>query len=227
MLGTIVIQENAVPPPVVAAALEKQKKFQDHQAQELKVVKVSAEKLDKLVDLVGELVIAGGRPPSALASRAADRRPAGGHPRPSNKLVEEIRDNALACAWCRSGRPSAGSGGSSGTCPWSWARPSSWRSMGAETELDKTIVEKLGDPLMHIVRNSIDHGIEPAELRLARGKPEAGSLSLQRLPRIRQHRHRGERRRRRAGQGADPGQGAWSAAWSRRTPSSPTTRSST
>jgi two-component system chemotaxis sensor kinase CheA len=50
---------------------------------------------------------------------------------------------------------------------------------GADTELDKTIVEKLADPLMHIVRNSIDHGIEPAEVRLARGKPEAGTVILQ------------------------------------------------
>jgi two-component system chemotaxis sensor kinase CheA len=49
---------------------------------------------------------------------------------------------------------------------------------GGETELDKTIVEKLSDPLMHIVRNSIDHGIEPLEVRRARGKPDTGSLSL-------------------------------------------------
>jgi two-component system chemotaxis sensor kinase CheA len=49
---------------------------------------------------------------------------------------------------------------------------------GADTELDKTIVEKLGDPLMHIVRNSIDHGIEPVDVRRARNKPESGTLSL-------------------------------------------------
>jgi two-component system chemotaxis sensor kinase CheA len=50
--------------------------------------------------------------------------------------------------------------------------------LGAETELDKTIVEKIADPLMHIVRNSIDHGIESMEVRRARGKPAAGSLAL-------------------------------------------------
>jgi len=49
---------------------------------------------------------------------------------------------------------------------------------GAETELDKSVVEKLGDPLMHLVRNAIDHGIEPADVRLARGKPEHGTLQL-------------------------------------------------
>jgi len=49
---------------------------------------------------------------------------------------------------------------------------------GADTELDKTVVEKIGDPLTHLVRNSMDHGIESAELRLARGKPAKGTLKL-------------------------------------------------
>ncbi|NMG37567.1 chemotaxis protein CheA, partial [Azoarcus sp. TTM-91] len=49
---------------------------------------------------------------------------------------------------------------------------------GADTELDKTMVEKLGDPLMHLVRNAIDHGLEPPEARRAAGKPERGRVSL-------------------------------------------------
>ena len=49
---------------------------------------------------------------------------------------------------------------------------------GAETELDKSVVEKLGDPLMHLVRNAIDHGIEPAALRAERGKPVSGTVQL-------------------------------------------------
>ncbi|HEX6733753.1 MAG TPA: chemotaxis protein CheA, partial [Azonexus sp.] len=49
---------------------------------------------------------------------------------------------------------------------------------GAETELDKTVVEKIGDPLMHLVRNSLDHGIEPTAVRLERGKPACGRVSL-------------------------------------------------
>jgi two-component system chemotaxis sensor kinase CheA len=49
---------------------------------------------------------------------------------------------------------------------------------GEDTELDKTVVEKIGDPLMHLVRNSMDHGIESAELRAARGKPAQGTLRL-------------------------------------------------
>jgi two-component system chemotaxis sensor kinase CheA len=49
---------------------------------------------------------------------------------------------------------------------------------GAETELDKTIIEAIKDPLTHIVRNSVDHGIEAPEVRVARGKPAEGRLSL-------------------------------------------------
>lgn len=49
---------------------------------------------------------------------------------------------------------------------------------GEETELDRTVVDEIGDPLMHLLRNSADHGLESAEVRLERGKPEAGSIYL-------------------------------------------------
>ena len=49
---------------------------------------------------------------------------------------------------------------------------------GEDTELDRTLVEELGDPLIHMIRNSADHGIEPAEERLAKGKPAAGTITL-------------------------------------------------
>ena len=64
---------------------------------------------------------------------------------------------------------------------------------GGDTELDKSMVEQIADPLMHLVRNSLDHGIEPADERLAAGKPATGRLILQRLPGGRRHRHRGGR----------------------------------
>ena len=49
---------------------------------------------------------------------------------------------------------------------------------GEETELDKSIVEEIGDPLVHIIRNSCDHGIENAQTRLSRGKPAMGTIKL-------------------------------------------------
>jgi two-component system chemotaxis sensor kinase CheA len=49
---------------------------------------------------------------------------------------------------------------------------------GEDTELDRTVVDEIGDPLMHLLRNSADHGIESAEVRAQRGKPETGSIFL-------------------------------------------------
>ncbi|MFK7865099.1 MAG: chemotaxis protein CheA [Pseudohongiellaceae bacterium] len=50
--------------------------------------------------------------------------------------------------------------------------------VGEHTELDKTVLEKIGDPLVHLVRNGLDHGVETPEERIAAGKPETGTLTL-------------------------------------------------
>ena len=63
---------------------------------------------------------------------------------------------------------------------------------GEQTELDKTVLEKIGDPLVHLVRNSIDHGIEMPEARIAAGKDADGHRASRRLPPRRQHRRRSE-----------------------------------
>lgn len=51
--------------------------------------------------------------------------------------------------------------------------------LGEETEVDRTVIERISDPLVHIIRNAIDHGIEPPEERLAIGKPETGRLTIE------------------------------------------------
>ncbi|MFP3916207.1 chemotaxis protein CheA [Lysinibacillus telephonicus] len=50
--------------------------------------------------------------------------------------------------------------------------------LGAETELDRTVIDEIGDPLVHLIRNSVDHGIESPEVRRAKGKPEEGNVVL-------------------------------------------------
>ncbi|KGR80335.1 chemotaxis protein CheA [Ureibacillus manganicus] len=50
--------------------------------------------------------------------------------------------------------------------------------IGAETELDRTVIDEIGDPLVHLIRNSLDHGIESPEIRKAKGKPEEGTVVL-------------------------------------------------
>ena len=174
-IGTILIQENVVPPPVVAAALEKQKKFQERQNSDLKVVKVSAEKLDRLVDLVGELVIAGATAHAQAASGSTALLEA---TVTVNKLVEEIRDNALSLRMVQIGETFNRFRRIVRDVSLELGKAIELEIHGADTELDKSIVEKLSDPLMHIVRNSIDHGIESVEVRRGRGKPESGTLAL-------------------------------------------------
>ena len=49
---------------------------------------------------------------------------------------------------------------------------------GAETELDRTIIDEIGDPLIHLIRNAADHGIESPEERIQNGKPEKGNIKL-------------------------------------------------
>jgi len=179
-IGNILMEDQAVPPPLVAAALDKQKKFQERQAQEMKVVKVQADKLDRLVDLVGELVISGASANALAADMAITTRDARLLEATTvvNKLVEEIRDNALSLRMVQIGDTFSRFRRIVRDVSQEMGKAIELEIHGGDTELDKTIVEKLGDPLMHIVRNSIDHGIETLEVRRARGKPDTGSLSL-------------------------------------------------
>ena len=176
LIGTILVEDQAVPTPVVAAALEKQKKVHEHHAQEMKVVKVQAERLDKLVDLVGELVIAG----AVATTLAAQARNAALLEASTavNKLVEEIRDNALSLRMVQIGETFSRFKRIVRDVSKEMGKTIELETHGGETELDKSIVDKLSDPLMHIVRNAIDHGIEPPAVRRTQGKPEVGHLSL-------------------------------------------------
>ncbi len=178
-LGEILIEEKAVPPAVVAAALEKQRRPQERQGLEAKVIKVQADKLDRLVDLVGELVIAG----ASAHVQAAASKVAGLVESTAivNKLVEEIRDNALSLRMVQIGETFTRFRRVVRDLSKEMGKAIELEIHGGDTELDKSIVEKLSDPLMHIVRNAIDHGIEALEVRRARGKTDTGSLALSAL----------------------------------------------
>jgi hypothetical protein len=83
---------------------------------------------------------------------------------------------------------------------------------GKETELDRTILEAIKDPLTHMVRNSVDHGIESVADRVAAGKPAEGTPPAARLPRGRPGQHRDHRRRRAASTSTGQGEGRREAA---------------
>ena len=179
-LGEILVAQHVVQKELVEAAVVKQAQVSDKKSQDSKLIRVQADKLDQLINLVGELVIAGAS--AAMLAQKAHDAVLFEATSVVSRLVEEIRDSALQLRMVQIGE--------------TFNRfhrmvRDACREMdkdmdkdidliitGAETELDKTVVEKIGDPLMHLVRNAVDHGIEAKAARLAAGKPEKGTLRL-------------------------------------------------
>ncbi len=175
-IGEIAVEAGIVHAPVVEAALEKQKSVKDAKAQENRVIRVDSEKLDNLINLVGELVIAGASA-ALLSHRSADVQLQEATSNIS-RLVEEIRDGALQLRMVQIGETFKRFNRVVRDVSRELGKDIELQISGAETELDKTVVDKIGDPLMHLVRNAMDHGIESAELRQSRGKPVKGILRL-------------------------------------------------
>jgi two-component system chemotaxis sensor kinase CheA len=175
-LGEILVKRQIVQPELVDAALNKQKEVRLRQTQEARYIRVHADKLDELINLVGELVIAG-----AGATLLAQRQGNGAMQEATalmSRLVDEIRDDALRLRMVPIGETFSRFQRVVRDVSKELGKDIELVITGADTELDKSVVEKIGDPLTHLVRNSMDHGIESAEARAARGKPVKGRLSL-------------------------------------------------
>ena len=143
-------------------------------------VRVNTEKLDSLMDVVGELVIV----QSQLLETARANGDAGaGTPLQRNvaqlsRITKELQHTAMSLRMIpikptfqkmeRLARDLARD----------FSKKVHFATSGEDTELDRTVVEEIGDPLVHMVRNALDHGLEPTAARVAAGKPETGSLHL-------------------------------------------------
>jgi methyl-accepting chemotaxis protein len=169
-IGEVLIEQQLVSPPVVEAALEKQKQILENKKSEANLIRVDADKLDELINLVGELIIAGAG--TNLIAHRAGMSELIESIGTLSRLVEEVRDSALALRMVQIGATFNRFQRVVRDVSKELGKDVDLIISGAETELDKTVVEKIGDPLTHLVRNSMDHGIEPTELRIARGKPE-------------------------------------------------------
>jgi len=139
-------------------------------------VRVNADKLDELINLVGELVIASAG--ATLLARTCDNDPLQESTSTVSGLVEEILDGALRLRMIPIGDTFNRFRRVVRDVSQELGKDIDLIISGAETELDKTVVEKIGDPLMHLLRNAMDHGIESAAERLAAGKPAKGHLHL-------------------------------------------------
>lgn len=156
--------------------VEKEKNHANHESSS---IRVSIEKVDQLINLVGELVIT-----QAMIEQRTDTLDPIAHERlleSVNQLTRNTRDlqeavmsirmlpmDYVFSRFPRMVRDLAGK----------LSKKVEFITHGASTELDKGLIERIVDPLTHLVRNSIDHGIETPDIRLASGKSETGKLSL-------------------------------------------------
>lgn len=161
------------PPPERAKAKQAEEK-----RPEQRMVKVDAGRLDQLINLVGELVIASEGARTSAASSSARREDLLEAMGRVSQLVEHIRDRALNMRMTPIGDVFQRFPRVVRDVAKELNKQIDLEITGAEAELDKSLVERLSDPLLHIVRNAIDHGIEPVRERLAAGKPASGNLRL-------------------------------------------------
>ena len=176
-IGAILVEQHSVQPKVVEAALVKQKQNKDLGVQESRSIRVEADKLDQLINLVGELIIAGaGVNLIARRTRNAELQESTSK---LSTLVQEVRDSALQLRMVKIGATFSRFQRVVHDVSRDLGKDIGLLIKGEDTELDKTVIERIGDPLMHLVRNAMDHGIESAELRAARGKPARGCVTLE------------------------------------------------
>ncbi|HTZ19266.1 MAG TPA: chemotaxis protein CheA [Opitutaceae bacterium] len=141
-------------------------------------VRVNTEKLDVLMDVVGELVIVQSQLIESARPVAEDGSPLHRNVIQLGRITKELQHNAMSLRMVpvkptfqkmeRLARDLARDFGKKVT----------FVTSGEETEVDRTVVEEIADPLIHMVRNSMDHGVEPPSERLAKGKAEFGTIEL-------------------------------------------------
>jgi two-component system chemotaxis sensor kinase CheA len=179
--GEILVEKRLASPSQVEAALVEQQQMREVRQKRQSVetaasIRVPSEKLDKLVDLVGELVTvqarlsqtAGQRGDSQLTLIAEE----------VERLTSELRDGTLNIRMMPIGATFSKFRRLVRDLSDELNKEVEMTTEGAETELDKTVIERLNDPLVHIIRNSIDHGLESPEIRESAGKPRQGTVAL-------------------------------------------------
>ncbi|MGR5146217.1 chemotaxis protein CheA [Photobacterium alginatilyticum] len=163
-------------PPQEATPKKTAASLPELKRQESRSLRVDAHKLDQLINLVGELVIAGANT-SLLAKQNGDPELMESSAVVS-LLVEEIRGLSLHLRMIPIDETFKRFHRVVREISRDLDKDIRLMIEGGETELDKGVVEKINDPLMHLVRNAIDHGIEAKEERLAKGKPATGTVIL-------------------------------------------------
>jgi two-component system, chemotaxis family, sensor kinase CheA len=139
-------------------------------------VRVDAGKLDYLITRIGELIIAAAG--ANLLARRSGNSDLEESTSTLSSLVEQVREGALQLRMVKIGATFSRFQRVVHDVSRELGKEIKLVVLGEDTELDKTVVERIADPLTHLVRNAIDHGIEPADVRVASGKPAAGTVTL-------------------------------------------------
>ena len=175
-LGEILVERQVVAPVVVEAAVDKQRATAEARSRDQRTIRVDSEKIELLLNLVGELVVEGAQA-KHLAQRTQNPPMQESAARLS-RLVEQVRDHSLKLRMMPIGATFARFSRIVRDSARELGKQIALETRGDETELDKTLIEQITDPLTHLVRNSIDHGIEAADVRAARGKSAQGVIRL-------------------------------------------------
>ncbi|MDH5300952.1 MAG: chemotaxis protein CheA [Gammaproteobacteria bacterium] len=175
-IGDVLLDNQDIDPVILDAAIEKQKSAKEKASVANRSIRVDAGKLGEQINLVGELVIAGAR--ARLLARGTGDEALIESILVMERLVEQIRDSALRLRMVQIGESFKKFQRIVRDVSSELHKDIRLEISGEETELDKTLVEKIGDPLMHLVRNSMDHGLETPEQRIAEGKDKQGVVSL-------------------------------------------------
>ena len=177
-LGEVLVKSGTAGARDVAQALRSQR-MQQGIAQTREPVKVDAERLDQLVDAIGELVIAESMVSQSAALTGGASAELARYMAQLDKITRELQEMGMSLRMvpiratfqkmARLVRDLAKKAG----------KQVDFRSEGDDTELDKTVIDKIGDPLIHMVRNAVDHGLEASsEDRVRHGKAAAGRVTL-------------------------------------------------
>jgi two-component system chemotaxis sensor kinase CheA len=179
--GEILVEKGLAEPSQVEAALAEQQQVREVQQRRQNTettssIRVPSDKLDILVNLVGELVTVQARlTQTAAVSKNSNLTLIAEE---VERLTSELRDGTLNIRMMPFGSTFSKFKRLVRDLSDDLGKEVEMITDGANTELDKTVIERLNDPLVHIIRNSIDHGVESPEVREAAGKPRQGTIRL-------------------------------------------------
>jgi two-component system chemotaxis sensor kinase CheA len=177
-LGEILVERGVAPAETIRAALAEQHHMR-RQGDTAATIRVPADKLDQFVNIVGELVtvqarlstLAGGSGDPELMFVAEE----------VERLTGKLRDHSMSVRMLPIGETFNKFKRIVRDLSNTLGKQAELVMEGGDTELDKTVIDQLSDPLVHLIRNAIDHGIESPAERAAAGKPERGTVVLSAL----------------------------------------------